>query len=72
MKVSDLIKELEELQQEHGDLEIRVWSDHGQSCMRAAGVGLQMVDEDGETYHEDDWSDYEGQLEQVIEIYGVH
>ena len=50
MNISELIKELEELKEEHGDLEVRVWADHGQLCMDAYSVGIQWVDDEGETY----------------------
>jgi len=75
MNISELIKELEELKEEHGDLEVRVWADHGQLCMDAYSVGIQWVDDEGETYAIEDIEDPLEEMDKddykaVVEIAG--
>ena len=70
MKTSELIEELQEQLEKHGDLEVRVWADHGQQCMIAYAVGPHWVDDMGETYAEEDLDDYEDELTKVLEIAG--
>ena len=55
MLTSELIKELQEEMDKHGDLVVAVWADHGQSQMVCQGAGGQPI-EDREGY--------------VMEIYG--
>ena len=67
MKISELIERLEKEKSEHGDLYVTVYADHGQSNESAHHITIQLVDEDGECYDEDDITDFEG-LTKVIEI----
>ena len=69
MNISELIAELEELKTIHGDLQIHVWADHGQSCTKAYSVGMQHIDEDFEVYADDDLDDVTD-FTQIIEIAG--
>ena len=62
MNISELIEDLQRVQQEHGDLEVRVWADHGQQCMSAWAVGTQWVDEDNETVADEDLNNPEEEL----------
>ena len=64
MKVSKLIKVLQDLESEHGDLQVRLQCDHGQELMRATGYGISYIEEDDylpefcdEEYQEDGWFD---------------
>lgn len=41
MKISELIAELEELQKEHGDLEVRTYNDEMDSYDDVNGLGLE-------------------------------
>ena len=71
MKTSELIKELEQLMSIHGDIDVTIWTDHGQSNTNAYYIGIQYVDEDGETYADEDLNDFEpGAFTKVIEIVG--
>lgn len=57
MQVSDLIKQLTQFQQEHGDLQVRVYADHGQMSMQADSPVLGYIEEDcysTEALHPDD------------------
>lgn len=56
MKVSDVIKELQQELEKHGDFDVVVYADHGQAQMYYQGASLQEVEEDPER--------------SVIEIYG--
>lgn len=56
MKLSEVIKELQQELENHGDLDVVVYADHGQSQMYYQGASLQEVEEDSER--------------SVIEIYG--
>jgi len=71
MKVSEVISALEEQKRIHGDLEVIVYADHGQTGTRAYSVCPCYCDEDGETQpieeNEDDL--YTG-MKLVIEIAG--
>ena len=62
MKVSDLIRQLQELQQEHGDIDVRINAEHSQCLMRTTWVGESYI-EDGswiaEGIHEDDLGEYQ-------------
>jgi hypothetical protein len=46
MNVSTLILELQKFQEEHGDLQVRVNADHGQTPMTVCNVGTGYIDED--------------------------
>jgi hypothetical protein len=71
MLISDLIEELKEIKKAHGDLEVYVYADHGQDCTEAYAVGTQWVDEDGETYAEEDLHEFEDdELTLILEIAG--
>lgn len=59
-----------------GDLQVRVYADHGQVSMSAGGVGIGYIEEDtymAESVHPDDIEnnpeDYEDVI-KVIEIWG--
>lgn len=41
MKISELIAELEELQKEHGDLEVRAYNDEMDSYDDVNGLGIE-------------------------------
>jgi len=62
MKVSALIEKLQELKQEHGDLTVRLWADHGQCSMSASNCGIGYIEglEEyiAETLDEDDLYNY--------------
>ena len=75
MNISELIEELEEAKEEHGDLEVRVWADHGQACMPAYSVGPSWVDDEYETICDEDMGNPEEEFcrddfTRVIEIAG--
>jgi len=40
MKISEVIKELQEALAEHGDVGVRLQCDHGQSLMKVTGSGI--------------------------------
>jgi hypothetical protein len=67
MKLSELIKLASEYLKEHGDLDVCVYADHGQSTEFANFCGIQYLNEDNEAVHEDDIDDYDD-LTKVIEI----
>ena len=62
MKVSELIVKLQELEQEHGDLTVRMYADHGQCSMSVDDCGIGYVEVLSEymadTIHESDLHDY--------------
>ena len=68
MNISELIKDLEEVKEEHGDLDVRVWADHGQWCMKAFAVGPQWVDENGDTVCQEDIDDGEYEADDFIRV----
>lgn len=73
MNISELIEELIELKEEHGDLDVTVWADHGQWNMKASAVGVQFRDENGDCVGEEDLDDEEEgfcreDYEKVIEV----
>lgn len=70
MKASDIIKDLEKLVEKHGDLDVRLYCDHGQSMMGATEVCTCYIDEDqwmAEHLDEEDLEDYPDAI-KVIEI----
>ena len=75
MNITELIEELVEAREEHGDLEVRIWADHGQQCMPADGVGPQWVDDEYECIADEDIGEGDDQYSEedytrVIEISG--
>jgi hypothetical protein len=69
MKISEVIKELQELLDKQGDLQVRVEADHGQTAMKANCVVEGYIDEDvymPEGVHPDDLDGYEGAIKVVI------
>ena len=46
MKLSELIKELNKLKKEHGDVPVRLQCDHGQELMNATWAGVAYIDDD--------------------------
>lgn len=57
MNVSTLISKLQKFQEEHGDLQVRAYVDHGQTAMNINGVGMGYIEEDSympESIHPDD------------------
>ena len=54
MNISELIDDLTELREAHGDLDVAIWADHGQQSELAGGCCLRWIDEDGETYADED------------------
>jgi len=70
MKASDLIRQLQELVETDGDLDVRLYTDHGQCAMRANWVSVTHIEEDEymtDTIHPDDLDDYDNPI-KVIEI----
>lgn len=61
MKVKELIKKLQEVNQ---DLDVRVWADHGQADMKAGYVSVQYS-EDDEYMIEGSYSDYKEFIEET-------
>jgi len=49
MKGSELITKLQEIEQEHGDLTVRLWADHEQCSMSASHCSIGYI-EDLEEY----------------------
>jgi hypothetical protein len=71
MKVSEVIEQLEEQKRIHGDLEVIVYADHGQTGTHVYSVCPCYCDEDGETQPiEEDEEDLCHGMELVIEIAG--
>lgn len=58
MKISELIVELQKVEQKHGDLTVRMYSDHGQCSMPVDKCDIGHVEDLDEwmadTIHEDD------------------
>jgi len=48
VKVSELIADLQKMDQ---DLDVRIWADHGQMCMKATTVGVQRIRKEDENEH---------------------
>lgn len=74
MTLNELMDELQDLKDSgvSGDIQVRVWADHGQSSMRCGGAYTTYIEEDeyvSETIHKDDLEDYPDAI-QVVEIYG--
>lgn len=46
MNISKLIKELNELKELHGDMQVRLQCDHGQELMSATWVGVSYISDD--------------------------
>ncbi|CAH9012821.1 conserved hypothetical protein [Vibrio phage 141O35-1] len=46
MRISELIKELQETLDSDGDLEVRLQTDHGQCVMRATWAGVGYIEDD--------------------------
>ncbi|BAV80985.1 hypothetical protein [Vibrio phage RYC] len=44
MRISELISQLEELKDQHGDLEVKLNTAHNQSLMKATWCGLTYVE----------------------------
>jgi hypothetical protein len=59
MNISNLIEKLIAERLEHGDLEVTVWADHGQTNTLAHNVGVQYRDKDGEIIAHEDLEQYQ-------------
>ena len=46
MKASDVIKQLQELVEINGDLEVRIYADHGQCFMKSSCVWTEYCEKD--------------------------
>ncbi len=69
MNISELIKELETIKEEHGELDVTIFSDHGQWNTPADCIGIQYIDDGHDVYAEEDIVDYDD-LIKVVEISG--
>lgn len=70
MKASELIKSIEQIIKDHGDIPVRINADHGQELMSATYVGVVYVESHDEympEYSEED--DFDNGL-KAIEIQG--
>lgn len=73
MNVSTLILELQKFQEEHGDLQVRIHADHGQTPMTVCNVGLGYIDED--TYSPESLCDEDEDFDEsgcikICEVWG--
>lgn len=59
MKTSEMIQELQKSLAEHGDLDVRVWADHGQQALTAYQISCTFVDNEGQEYDDEDAKEYE-------------
>lgn len=66
MKAKELIKELQSLVDEHGDITVRLQCDHGQELMRSTWCGVSFVDND-DTYMPE-FSDSEHELDTAVKV----
>lgn len=70
MNVSDLIGMLETFKRQHGDLPVRLYTDHGQTHMHLNGVGLEYTEDldeyMSEPVHKDD---AEEDTPKICEVY---
>lgn len=46
MKLTKLIADLTELKNKHGDIDVRIQTDHGQELMNATWAGISYINED--------------------------
>lgn len=70
MKASDLIRQLQELVETDGDLDIRLYTDHGQCSMKANWVSTTHIEDDeymADTIHPDDLDGCDNPI-KIIEI----
>lgn len=70
MRASDLIRQLQKLVETDGDLDVRLYTDHGQCSMKANWVGVSHIDSEdymADSIHPDDLDDYDNPI-KVIEI----
>jgi hypothetical protein len=73
MKVSKLIESLQEVEKEHGDIQVTVFADHGQTECRAVHTSIEYLGEDGEAYCLQDINETFFSIEDydvVVSIYG--
>lgn len=73
MKISKMIEALSELLETEGDIEVNVFADHGQTCMKSESLGIQYIKSADEYLPElinlEDIEDYPNAV-RVVEIYG--
>ena len=70
MRASDLIMQLQELVEIDGDLDVRLYTDHGQCAMEANWVSIAHIEDDGymaDTIHPNDLCNWDNPI-KVIEI----
>ena len=67
MKISKLIKDLEGQLDEHGDLEVYVLADHGQSHEDAQGASITFLE--SEEYGAEETSEGEEGAVKVVTVY---
>ena len=69
MIVSELIKDLQQALEEHGDIQVRLEADHGQTPMTANCTTLGHIDSDSwmaESIHQDDLDKYPEAIPVII------
>ncbi|AUR84846.1 hypothetical protein NVP1063O_179 [Vibrio phage 1.063.O._10N.261.45.C7] len=73
MNVSTLILELQKFQEEHGDLQVRAYVDHGQTAMNITAAGVGYIEEDSympESLCDEDEDFDEGSCIKICEVWG--
>lgn len=66
-ELHNMTKEL--IEKGHGELEVRVWADHGQQAMPTDSVDVDRLESDdymGEIIHPDDYDEYDEYVECVV------
>ncbi len=66
MQVSELIQQLQAFQQEHGDLQVRLWTNHGHTPMSTQGAGVGYIDKD--IYMPESFSDEDEDFDEMEKI----
>lgn len=70
MCTKQLLERIQKLQEEHGELNICIYADHGQQAEYVYSADIAYVDSDKEVIHEDDMEDYdEDELEKVVMVW---
>ncbi len=72
MQVSELIRQLQTFQKVHGDLQVRLWTDHAHTPMSTQGAGVGYIDEDiymPESLSEEDEDFDEMEKIKICEVY---
>lgn len=61
-ELHNMTKEL--IEKGHGELEVRVWADHGQQAMPTDSVDIEYYM--GDIIHPDDYGEYDEYIECVV------